>query len=91
VKEFVVYTGLRILLFVLALLVVLGIWLGISRDNSLTLEQLIWPILIAMVISGFASYKLLARQRNAFAQVVERRAARASAAIEQLKAKEDDD
>jgi len=91
VKEFVVYTALRILLFVLALLVVLGIWIGISGDNSLTLEELIWPILIAMVISGFASYALLARQRNAFARVVERRAKRASAALEQLKAKEDDD
>jgi hypothetical protein len=91
VKEFVVYTGLRILLFAVTLLVVLGIWLGVSGSHDLTLEMIIWPILIAMVISGLASYRLLGRQRAAFAQVVERRAAKASAAFEEMKAKEDDD
>ena len=90
-KEFVIYTGLRIVLFALALLVVLGIWFGISGENSISIGTMIWPILIAMVVSGLASYTLLSRQRDAFAQVVERRAAKASAAFEQLKAKEDDD
>jgi hypothetical protein len=91
VKEFVIYTGLRIVLFALALLVVLGIWFGISGSDRISIGTMIWPILIAMVISGLASYPLLSKQRNAFAQVVERRAAKAAAAFEQLKAKEDDD
>ena len=90
-KEFVIYTGLRIALFVLALVVVLGVWFGISGSNDISIERMIWPILIAMVISGLASYTLLRRQRDAFARVVEKRAAKASAAFEQMKAKEDDD
>ena len=89
-KEFVIYTGLRIVLFAVALLVVLGIWLGVSGSSALTVESLLFPILIAMVLSGVASYKLLSRQRNAFAAVVERRAAKATSAFDQLKAKEDD-
>jgi len=86
VKEFVVYTGLRLALFVISFLVVAGLW-GLFADEV----DILWSLVIALVASGIASYYLLNRQRDAFARRVEERAARASAAFEQLKAKEDDD
>jgi len=86
VKEFVIYTGLRLALFVLAFLVVAGVWAVFAEE-----VDVLWSLVIALVVSGIASYYLLNRQRDAFARRVEERAARASAAFEQLKAKEDDD
>jgi len=84
VKEFVVYTGLRLALFVISFLVVAGLW-GLFADEV----DILWSLVIALVVSGIASYYLLNRQRDAFARRVEERAARASAAFEQLKARED--
>ena len=81
-----VYTGLRLVLFVLSFLVVAGLW-GLFADEV----DILWSLVIALVASGIASYYLLNKQRDAFARRVEERAARASAAFEQLKAKEDDD
>ena len=81
-----IYTGLRLVLFVLSFLVVAGLW-GLFADEV----DILWSLVIALVASGIASYYLLNKQRDAFARRVEERAARASAAFEQLKAKEDDD
>ena len=81
-----IYTGLRLVLFVLSFLVVAGLW-GLFADEV----DILWSLVIALVVSGIASYYLLNKQRDAFARRVEERAARASAAFEQLKAKEDDD
>ena len=81
-----VYTGLRLALFVISFLVVAGLW-GLFADEV----DILWSLVIALVVSGIASYYLLNKQRDAFARRVEERAARASAAFEQLKAKEDDD
>lgn len=84
-KEFLVYTGLRLLLFVAWLLLVTGVWamLGDGEVNAL------WVAVIALVLSGVTSYFLLARQREAFARRVEERATRASSAFEARKARED--
>ena len=84
-KEFLVYTGLRIVLFVAALALVIGVW-GVVTDGEI--DALV-AVVIALVISGVSSYFLLARQREAFARRVEDRAARASAAFEERKARED--
>jgi uncharacterized membrane protein len=86
VKEFVVYTALRILLFVASFGVVLGIW-ALLTDSV----PLLWVVVIAFVLSGVASYFLLNRPRAAFAARVEQRAARASAAFEERRAREDAD
>jgi uncharacterized membrane protein len=86
VKEFVVYTVLRILLFVASFGVVLGIW-ALAADAV----PLLWVVVIAFVLSGVASYFLLNRPRAAFAARVEERAARASAAFEDRRAREDVD
>ena len=85
-KEFVVYTALRLALFVASLALVSGIWLLVADS-----VPLVWPIVIAFLLSGIASYFLLNRQRAAFARRVEERAARATARFEEMKAKEDAD
>lgn len=85
-KEFWTYTGLRIALFVASLGVVAGVWMLMSDE-----VPLFWVVVIAFVISGVASYVVLNPQREAFARRVEERAARAAAAFESSKAKEDQD
>jgi ABC-type bacteriocin/lantibiotic exporter with double-glycine peptidase domain len=84
VKEFVVYTALRLLLFVASFAVVLGIWLAFS--NSV---PIMWVLVIALAISGLASFFVLNRQRERFARRVDERARKATAAFEAMKARED--
>ena len=86
-KEFLVYTAMRIVLFLASLGVVIGIW-GLLADDGV---PMFWAVLLAFVISGVASWFVLDRQRRAFAGRVEDRAARASAAFEERKAREDVD
>jgi hypothetical protein len=88
VKEFLVYTGLRILLFIAMVALVVGVWSLLDGDGRI---DLLWPVVIAFALSGVASYFLLNRQRDAFARKVEERAARASAAFEERRAREDQD
>jgi ABC-type bacteriocin/lantibiotic exporter with double-glycine peptidase domain len=86
VREFVVYTALRIGLFVTSLVVVVGVWMLIAGE-----VPLLWAVVIAFVVSGLASYFLLNRQREAFARRVEQRAERMQDRFERMKAKEDVD
>ncbi len=79
VKEFWVYTGLRLSLFAASLGVVFGIW-ALVADSV----PLLWVIVIAFLVSGVASYFLLNAQRDAFARRVESR-------VEHMKSKEDID
>lgn len=85
-KEFVVYTAMRIGLFVASLVVVFGVWMLISDQ-----VPVLWAVVIAFVMSGLASYFLLNRQREAFARRVERRAERMQERFEQMKSREDVD
>jgi ABC-type multidrug transport system fused ATPase/permease subunit len=85
-KEFWIYTGMRIALFVASLGVVAGVWMLLSDE-----VPVLWVVVVAFVVSGVASYVLLNRQREAFARRVEARAERASAAFEAARAKEDRD
>lgn len=86
VKEFWIYTGLRIALFVASFGVVVGVWMMLADQ-----VPLLWAVVVAFVLSGVASYVLLDRQREAFARRVQARAERASAAFEASKAREDRD
>ncbi|MEP9384947.1 DUF4229 domain-containing protein [Nocardioides sp. KR10-350] len=81
-KEFAVYTGLRVLVFAGTFAIVAGIWLGTSGSLNW-----FYALLISFVVSGIASYTLLNRQRIAFAERVD---ARASRTVEAMRAKEDD-
>lgn len=85
-KEFVVYTGLRLLLFLGTAGVILGVWLAVADEANILVV-----VVLAFVISGIGSYFLLERQRAAFGERVEARAERATAAFEQMRAKEDVD
>ena len=85
-KEFVVYTVLRIVLFLASFGVVVGI-MALLFDGRF---NLFWAIVLAFIVSGIASYFVLDRQREAFARRVETRAAKASAAFEERKAREDE-
>ena len=86
-KEFVVYTVLRVVLFLASFGVVVGI-MALALDGR---YNLFWAIVLAFLISGIGSYFILDRQRDAFARRVEERAAKASAAFEERKAREDRD
>ncbi len=86
-KEFVVYTAMRIALFVASFGVVVGV-MALVFDGR---YNLFWAVILAFLISGIASYFILNRQREAFAQRVESRASRASAAFQERKAREDQD
>ncbi len=86
VKEFWIYTGLRLLLFLATLAVVFGVWLLLADQ-----VPLLWAVVIAFAISGVASYFLLDRSREALARRVQARADRAAAALEARRAKEDVD
>lgn len=85
-KEFVVYTALRIVLFLASFGVVVGIMALVFGGRY----NLFWAIILAFVISGVASYYILNHQREAFARRVETRAAKAAAAFEERKAREDE-
>jgi uncharacterized membrane protein len=86
VKEFWIYTGLRLLLFAASVAVVGGIWLAVTGSASV-----MWILVISLVVSGLASFFLLGRQRTALAHHVDQRAQRASEKFEEMKAKEDAD
>lgn len=85
-KEFWVYTGLRLALFVASLAVVFSAWLLVAGEADILIA-----IIIAFVMSGIGSYFLLQKQRLALAQHVERRAARATSKLEEMKTREDVD
>jgi uncharacterized membrane protein YfcA len=85
VKEFVVYTAMRILLFLASFGIVVGI-MALLFDGT---YNLLVAVVVAFLVSGVASYFVLNRQREAFAERVETRASRAAAAFEERKARED--
>jgi len=86
VREFAVYTGLRVALFVASYAVVAGIWMLVTGTDSV---PLLVPFLIAAVLSAVASLYLLKGPREKFAARVEERAANASRRFEEARAKED--
>jgi hypothetical protein len=86
VKAFVIYTVLRLSLFVACYAVLAGIWVLAFGKSGL----LFGPFLAAIIISSLLSLKLLAPQRERFAAVVQARAERATSKFEEIKAREDD-
>jgi mannitol-specific phosphotransferase system IIBC component len=88
VKEFAVYTAARLGIFLLSYALVIGIYLLVSDEREEI--PLIWPFLVAVVISAIASVYLLRAQRERFALAIHERAQRASARVEQARAKEDE-
>ena len=87
-KEFVVYTALRVLLFLVCYGVFAGIW-ALAWGSSQGL--LIWPFVAAIIASSLLALRYLRGPREKFAKRVEERAARAAARFEEMRAREDDD
>ena len=85
-KEFWIYTGMRIGLFLSSLVVVIGVWLLVADE-----VPILWAVVIAFLLSGVGSYFLLNRQREAFARRVEERAQRMTARFDEIKSREDAD
>ena len=84
-KEFVVYTLLRIALFLAALGITVGIWGAISDGRV----PMIWAVVIAFLVSGLGSLFILDRQRERFARVVQSRAEKATRKFDEATARED--
>ncbi len=82
-KEFVVYTLARIGLFVASLLVAFGLFAAFGSAS------VIWPVVLAAVVSAVASYYLLRGPRERFAARVETRASNISRRFEESRSKED--
>lgn len=85
-KEFWIYTGLRLAVFVASLGIVAGLWMLATDEVAI-----LWVVVVAFALSGLASYVLLAGPREALARHVEARADRAAAAFEARRSKEDAD
>lgn len=80
-KEFWIYTGLRLLSLVATFGIVAGIWSLVAGE-----VDIFFAVIVAFLISGALSFFVLDPQRRAFAEKVEARAAKA---VEAARAKED--
>lgn len=87
-KEFAVYTVARIALFVASYAVIAAVYMLVSGESSV---PLLWPLLLAAVVSAVASLHLLKVPRARFAARVEARASTISRRFEEARAKEDQD
>lgn len=85
-KEFAVYTLLRLSLFVSTYAVFGGLGVLLFGESSLLLT-----FLLAAVVSAALSWRLLRRQREALAAKVQGRAEAASAKFEERRSREDVD
>lgn len=85
-KEFWIYTLLRIVLFLASLGIVVGVWFLIAGS-----VPVLWAVVIAFLVSGTGSYFLLNRQREALAQRVQTRAEAMTSKMDEMRAKEDVD
>jgi hypothetical protein len=88
VKEFVVYTAARFALFAVVYAVVLGVLFLVEGGDGI---PLLWPLLLAAIVSTVLSAYLLRGMRERFAVVVSERAGRMSQRFEEMRAKEDHD
>jgi hypothetical protein len=86
VKEFVVYTAARLGLFLGAYAVVLGVYWLVAGGGPV---PVLWPLLVAAVVSTVAAAYLLRDLRARFAARVQERAERMTRRFEEARAKED--
>ena len=86
-KEFWVYTGARVGLFLVCYGVIFGTWALIGGLPV----PLLWPLVLAAVVSSGLALVLLRGMRTRFNASVQARAERMSRRFEDLRAKEDID
>ncbi len=84
-KAFLIYTVLRLGLFVTTFAVFGWLWvLLVGKDGMLLI-----PLIAAVIVSSLLSLRLLAPQRERFAASVQARAERASQRFQEMKSRED--
>jgi CHASE2 domain-containing sensor protein len=88
VKVFLAYTAARLGIFLLAYGLVLGSYLLFDHEGPV---PVLWPLLVAAVISAVVSVYALGGLRARFSSSVNERAERMSRRFEEMKAKEDVD
>jgi hypothetical protein len=88
VKEFAVYSLARIGLFVASYAIIAGVYMALRHTDQV---PLLWPLVLAAVVSAAASYYLLRGPRQRFAAQVDARAHAAARRFEEARAKEDQD
>ena len=86
-KAFAIYTALRLGLFVVCYAVLGGLYVLVFGNTG----ALVWPFLVAIIVSSLLSWRFLAPQRERFAASVQARAEKATARFEEIRAKEDQD
>ena len=86
-KHFLVYTVLRLALF-LACWFVASVVLNLFLSDK---DALIWGIVAGAVVSSVLSLKFLAGPRERFAEVLQAKAGKASDRFEQARSREDVD
>jgi hypothetical protein len=87
-REFVLYTAARFGIFAVTYAVVLlMVWL-VDSNGPL---PVLWPLILAAVLSTLVSAYLLRDLRERFAQRVTERADRMSTRFEEMRAREDTD
>jgi hypothetical protein len=87
VKDFVVYTALRLVLFLATAAVVMGTWRLITGELTQTASFVC--LIASFLISGVVALKLLEPQRARFARRVEDRASAAASKFDEMRSKED--
>jgi mannitol-specific phosphotransferase system IIBC component len=87
VKEFIVYTAARFGVFAGVYGVVIGAYVLVAG----TPVPVLWPLLVAAVVSTVLSAYLLRGMRDRFAAKVHQRAERMSQRFDHMRAKEDVD
>jgi hypothetical protein len=88
VKVFLAYTAARLGIFLAAYALVLGAFLIVDHDGPV---PVLWPLLVAAVISAVVSVYALRGLRARFSATVNERAERMSRRFDEMKAKEDVD
>lgn len=86
-KHFLIYTAMRLLLFVTTYAVIAGLWVLVFGKQGV----LLIPFIAAVIVSSLLSLRLLAPQRDRFAAVVQARAERATQRFEERRSREDAD
>ena len=84
-KEFAIYTAARFGIFALTYGLVIAAYLLVADAPV----PVLWPLLVAAVVSTVVSTYLLRDMRDRFAAKVQQRADRMSRRFEEMKAKED--
>lgn len=85
-KEFAVYTAARLGLFLAAYALIVGVYLLMNGGGPI---PLLWPFVIAVLVSAIASAYLLRTQRENFARAIQQRAERSATRRRMVQAEQD--